>query len=286
MEDQKLKELDVYRSTLETVDFALYEWINEKINAHATTSEGYKKVPVIWTSSERAHQIKNNKEIRDSSGMLIFPLISIDRTGFKKDAQKRGALPAYILPENDEKGGSIVVSRVIQQDKTANFNNADRARLIGGNKNVSRLSLRDPRAVQKTVYQTKTIPLPIPIVVNYSVYIKADYVQQINEIVTPFITRVYNNRYFIINKDGHKFEAFLSNDFSQDNNYSSLNEDRKIYGTKIDIEVEARIIDEINKPIVVTRESAVQVKIPSEKTIVGDFEEFLVAIKNKTSYRQ
>jgi hypothetical protein len=285
-ETVELKELDIYKSTLETVDFALYEWVNEKINPHANTAEGYKKVPVIWTSSERTHQIKNNKDIRDSSGMLLFPIISIDRTGFKKDANKRGALPAYLIPQNDEKGGTITVSRVIQQEKTSNYNNADRTRLIGGNNNVSRLSIKDPRAIKKVVYETTTIPMPIPIVVNYSIFIKADYVQQINEIISPFLTTVYNNRYFVINKDGHKFEAFLSNDFTQENNYASLNEERKIYGTKIDVEVEARIIDEQNKPNIVVRENAVKVLIPSEHTIVGDYEQFLIAIKNKTSYRQ
>ena len=283
------KEIEIYNSTLETVDFALYEWLNEKVNPHANTSDGFKKVPIIWSSAERSHQIKNNKDIRDSSGMLIFPIISIDRTGFKKDAQKRGALPAYLIPVNDEKGGTITVARIIQQEKTANFNNADRRRSAGSSANVSRLSLKDPRAIPKIVYETVTIPMPVPILVTYSLSIKADYIQQINDIVSPFITKLYNNRYFVINKDGHKFEAFLSNDFTQDNNYSSLNEDRKIYGTKIDIEVEARLIGNNNanetKPTIVRRENMVDVKIPRERSIMGDEPEFFTSTKNKTSYR-
>ena len=32
------KEIEIYNSTLETVDFALYEWLNEKVNPHAKSS--------------------------------------------------------------------------------------------------------------------------------------------------------------------------------------------------------------------------------------------------------
>ena len=64
---------------------------------------------------------------------------------------------------------------------------------------------------------------------------------------------------------------------------------RKIYGTKIDIEVEARLIGNNNanetKPTIVRRENMVDVKIPRERSIMGDEPEFFTSTKNKTSYR-
>ena len=39
-------------STIETIDFAVYDWVNEKLNAFATTNKGFKKVPVVWVAAE------------------------------------------------------------------------------------------------------------------------------------------------------------------------------------------------------------------------------------------
>jgi len=61
-------------STIETVDTALYNYVNDKINVSSQTNEGFKKVPVLWTGAERAFQIKSNPDIRDDNGKLIFPL--------------------------------------------------------------------------------------------------------------------------------------------------------------------------------------------------------------------
>ena len=62
---ETLQEITFESSTIETVDFAVYNWLDEKMNVYATTSEGWKKVPVIWVSAERAHQIKSDKDNTD-----------------------------------------------------------------------------------------------------------------------------------------------------------------------------------------------------------------------------
>ena len=59
------KEYEIQPSTLETIDFALFDFINDKMNNSSTTNEGWKKVPVICDSTERAILSKNNKDLRD-----------------------------------------------------------------------------------------------------------------------------------------------------------------------------------------------------------------------------
>ena len=71
-------------SKIETVDFALYEWVDKTMDIHATTNKGFGKVPVVWVSGERSFQIKNRKELRDAEGSLIFPVISVERTAINK----------------------------------------------------------------------------------------------------------------------------------------------------------------------------------------------------------
>ena len=73
------------------------------------------------------------------------------------------------------------------------------------------------------------------------------------------------------------------------NNYSSLNEERKIYGASINIEVKGYLIGEDKNqenPKIVIRENAVEIKFPREKVIMGDIPDFVNTSKNKTSYRE
>ena len=84
--DGKLKELIFMPSTIETIDQAFFNWVNDIINPSATTNKGFKKVPVIWISAERAHQIKDDKDMRDSNGVLKLPLLIVNRTAVDSGA--------------------------------------------------------------------------------------------------------------------------------------------------------------------------------------------------------
>ena len=113
-----LKELDFMPSTIETIDRALFEYIDEELDIFCTTNKGFKKVPFFWAGAERAFQIKHNRELRDVNGWLIYPLMSIQRTGISKNLAQRGAYYAAVENNPDIKGGSMTVARVIKQDKT------------------------------------------------------------------------------------------------------------------------------------------------------------------------
>ena len=120
-----IEETIIMPSTLETIDTAMYEHINKKMDIYATTNKGWKKVPVIWLSAERAHQVKNNKDLRDMSGSFILPAMTVNRTSVVKDPARKGIFFGNVPPINDRKGGSITIARRINQDKTQNFANAD-----------------------------------------------------------------------------------------------------------------------------------------------------------------
>ncbi len=118
-----IKEEILQHSTLENIDASLFEFV-ENMNIHTTTNKGFKKVPVIWTSAERAFQIKQDKDLRDGSGAHILPAISIERSNITKDLQKKGAIYG-----NVPGAGSLTVARRINQEKTKKFANADAFRL-------------------------------------------------------------------------------------------------------------------------------------------------------------
>ena len=262
-------------STLETVDYAIYEWLDEQMNIFCTTNEGWSKVPIIWVIGERSGQRAN--KIRKRSGIITFPVMTIERTSVTKDLAKKGAFYGNVMPVNDYKGGSITIAKFIKQDKTANFLNADSARRYGPNGIVKptggQINFRTRKKKEKIVYEIVSVPMPVYVDINYSITIKTEYQQQMNEIVQPFATKTYGVNQFFAKKDGHEYECFIQGEFSQQNNVSDLGEDRRSFITKIDIKTLGYLIGQGKNdpyPTRAIRENAVEFKFPRERTTFGD----------------
>ena len=274
-EGVKIREIPFMPSTLETVDRALTKWLDEKLNIFATTPDGFEKVPVIWSGSERAWQIKHNKDLRDDRGQLKLPIITIERSSITKDASKPGAVSAHVFPKTDAKGGTITVARRIQQDKTNNFATADSARGRGSidERNIGSTQLNSRRKNKKVVYETISTPLPVYVHITYSIVLRAEYRQQLNEILTPFLVETGQITQFMIEQDGHTFEAFLPSDFAANTNFSDLGEEERLIENKIEIRVLGYLIGadkNEDRPKVVVRENAVQIRFSRERTELAD----------------
>tara|TARA_R100001510_G_scaffold56837_1_gene63204 strand:- start:580 stop:1425 length:846 start_codon:yes stop_codon:yes gene_type:complete len=254
-------------STIETIDLGIYEYVNEKLNLHTTTNEGFKKTPVIWLGTDRLFQVKNNKDIRDKVGKIKLPIITVNRDSIAKDPQFKGSFQAHLYEDNDYKGGAITRVRRIQQEKTRNFANADFARSAVDSRDTGRSDNK------KIVYEFLTSPIPTYVTVMYTVVLRTEYQQQMNDLMTPFITRTGQLNTFVFEYDGHKYEAFIQSDFSENKNTTSLNEDERMFETKVQIKVLGYLIgDGVNreKPQITIRENIVDVKISRERVITGD----------------
>lgn len=286
--DENLSVEEIQPSTLETIDFALFDFINDKMNNASTTNEGWKKVPVIWVSSERAFLSKNNKDLRDEDGTLKLPLITIERTSVAKDLTFKGSY--YGNPVNftdPTRGGRIVLARKIVRDKTNNFSVADNTKDLNGTRRTPNGQAYYPiKKNEKVVYETLNIPMPVYLTINYTVTVRSQYIQQMNELTTPFATLGGHINSFAIRKDGHRFETFVQSDFTMNNNVSNLGVDERAYDTKINFKVLGYIIGEGpngDRPKIIRRENVVEVKIPREKVIFGDIPE---RNDNKGFYRE
>ena len=255
-------------STIETIDFALHDWLNETINIHCTTNEGWKKVPLIWSMPERANQIKENKDLR-SQDIFTLPAISIERDSLIKDPSFKGVAWSHIPRRKDAKGGAITVARTIQQEKTSNFSNANSQRKFKQQTN--------PAAKSKTVFKTMTMPMPTYVVAKYKLIINTEYQQQMNEIFNPFITYTGQINNFFIHRDGHKFEGFIENDFSLENNISNLQQEERSFKTTVNLKILGYLVGSggnDNQPKITIREGAAEFRISRERVIFGDKKDF------------
>jgi hypothetical protein len=185
-----------------------------------------------------------------------------------KDMSKKGTIWSAIPEPGDERGGSFLIGTRIVQDKSSNFARATNKRKFN--------QLNYPNKNKKIVYESLTTPLPIYVTVTYTIEIKTQYQQQMNHLVTPFITLPGGINRFETKYNGHTYENFIKGDISLENNTSKLGEDERMFTSKITIETLGYIIGldkNQNKPKVAIRQNIVEVKIPRERIIIGDIDE-------------
>ena len=268
-EEEKTRDVPRFKSTLEDVDFAVYNFVNDVMDINVKTNKGFKKVPIIWSGSERAFNIKDDDVLRDKNGMIVLPVVSIERVSVKKNEKSRVIPFSMVDPVGDLKGGYLTVNKVIQQDKTRNFANADAFRRRG-QENFP-LYKRDKN--DKVVYETLTIPIPIYVDVGYKIVLRTEYQEQMNDMLVPLIRISNAHRRVMVEHQSNMYEAFFGEDYTMTNNISSYENSERKYETSIDLNVYGYLIgDEKNQkqPRVVKRENAVQIRFARERIVVQD----------------
>jgi len=251
-------------STIETIDQSVFNFVNS-LSLATMTNRGFKPVPVIWGSAERSYQVKRSKEIRDKQGLLVLPIISIKRGSFTKSHASPGVFQGNIPEVDDAQGGSLGVSRVLYQQKTLKFANADSFRLRG-QKNF-------PGANPKVVYKTVTVPMPVNVEVMYEITLRTEYQQQMNDLMTPFATKPGTVNFIRLIEKDHRYEGFIQPDYASSDNLADFSGDERKFETKISIKVIGYIVGEgknREKPHYAIRENAVEVKIPRERITLGE----------------
>ena len=294
---EKDRDYTLQPPTIETVDRAMLNWLDESMNVSCATGEGWEKVPVKWVAGERSHQVKNVKALRDSTGMLILPIITLERTSMAKDPAFKGTAWGNTYETNDYRGGAIQIAKRINQTKTADFANSYNARKSGPVRRSAghgQINFRTKKENKRIVYSIKSIPMPVYMAMTYSIGVRTQYQQQMNEIMQPFMTFTGAINYFTIQStDGHRFEAFMQQDFSQNNNVSDMGEDERKYETKFDIKVLGTLVgrgDNQDTPKISVRENIVEFKFLRERVALGDEKEEVnqkprVPFDKKTDYR-
>ena len=265
-----VKETIIQPSNLEDIDTALHDYV-KSLNIHVSSNKGRKEVPVVWVSAERSFQMKNNPDLRDGNDVFILPSIMVERTNITKDLTRKGGVYGNIAQPGDGTQGRITVARRIVQDKTQDNANAVAKRLY----NQSTYKYKN----NTVVYETITVPVPVYVNIEYEVSLRAEYIQQINEMSTPFLNSGLGINYVALHRNGHTYELFLQDTYSANNNVASLAQEERKYETKLNLRVLGYIIGNDknnNKPRIEKRQNFVTVKTGRERVIVGDLPEIVV----------
>ena len=274
-------------SRLEDIDYAIYNYINDDLNIFTDTNQGFEKVPIIYSLPERAYQIKNNPDLRPNGRTLVYPIMSIRRTDVTQNPSNKGRYGVHVPPYFDyyKRGGAIEIARVVNQDKTKTFANANSIRKSSDKKNKNHQTF--PGKSENIVYESYSIPMPSFVEVTYDISIVTDYQQQMNEILAPFLNLSGTPSVFTIKHEGNRYEAFLNQDFSLDNNSAGLDTNERIFKTNIQIKVLGYLVGSDKNqstPNVVVRQSAAKIIMQRERVMLGDEIEY--HLDEKFHYRR
>ena len=251
-------------STIENIDRSVLDYI-KSLKLAVDTNSGFTEVPVLWGTSERSFLSKDKKEIRDDQGMLKFPLISIRRSSFSKPLKSGGVFQGNVPEFNDGQGGSLPVGKVIFQERTTAFANAEAMRLHGQN--------NYPRPNHKVVYQTVYAPMPVNVEVMYEITLRTEYQQQMNDLMLPFVTRPGTINYVLLKSEGHRYEGFIQDQHQSSDNLSDFSAAERKFETKITLKVIGYLVGEgknEDKSHFSVRQNFVEVKLSRETVTLGE----------------
>ena len=198
--------------TLFSIDKAVYDWFNTK---HATNIRG-RKVPVTFGSWERFAQMQDNKyddnlnRMRDPSGMLILPMVSIRRGDVTYNTER------FVFQQADGAPRIKISERVAM----SNFD-ADRRVPFDGPHMYS----ADRRRSDAPVMEIATVPYPDFVTIPYTITFWASYVRHANY----FNDKIWQNAYPTdLTYKGYYFYAFIDSGTNENNEENYTDEERII----------------------------------------------------------
>jgi hypothetical protein len=280
---------NIKSSTIESIDYALYNFVNDRLNIHVTTNKGFEKIPIIFSIPERAHQVKNirttnDQEIRPNGRTLNYPLISIAKTSVTQNPSNKGRYGVNLPPYFDyyNPGGAIPIARQIKQDKTANYANANAIRKSDGGMNANRQTF--PGDNKNVVYETLLVPVPTFIECVYNVSIVTEYQQQMNEVLSTFHTLTGDPAVFSITYESNTYEAFVDPSYNIDFKPEGIDLNERVFDTTISIKVLGYLLgaqDNQDTPLIVKRQSAAKIRFSRERSMLGEEPDFHAGRKDK-----
>ena len=75
--------------------------------------------------------------------------------------------------------------------------------------------------------------MPSYIDISYVITIRTEYQQQMNELLTPFVTKTGAINYFTMRNSGHFYEGFIQGNYAITNNLATMAEEERKFETKI-----------------------------------------------------
>ena len=219
------KSIEFDEVNLFSIDKAVYDWFNTK---HATNIKG-RRVPVVFGGWERFAQMQDNKQddnlnrMRDPSGMLILPLISIRRGDVTYNTER------FVFQQADGAPRIKISERVAM----SNFDANRRVPFDGPH-----MYSTSRRTSDAPVMEVATVPYPDFVNIPYTITFWASYVRHANY----FNDKIWQNAYpQDLTYKGYYFYAFIDSG-TNENNEENYTDEERIIRSSFTMEVDGYLL--------------------------------------------
>ena len=241
----------------EDIDRAVFQLFENELEFQQKIGDDIKKVPVIYATGERAFFLRRKEPLRDKSGMLILPLISIMRSGIEQkpeDGFGHGPGVGDIVIKNRISVDNLNYRRAVNyeglknqdgvwsDDKHEGFAVRGESPAKSARPNI----INDVFPASKNVYEIITIPIPRFYTINYEVTFWTQYVQQMNEMLEHLMTSYVHNpslTFRLESDKGYWFVAKIDPALSSGENFDGFADDERLVKYSFNISVNGFLIN-------------------------------------------
>ena len=258
-------DFEIPSCTIEDVDRALFTLFDKQLPFNYKHKEGIKKAPVIFATGERFAVLRRKEPLRDKSGAIVLPLISIMRTGITQ-GPTMGAGTAQNVP-------MTIKSRLSPEDpvyqrlvnKVALKNSDDLASDLAMTTDITgsqpgriatrRSSSPTPFSVRQgnlletslgsNIFEVITMPPPKYYTATYEVTFWAQYTTQMNEMLMSLMSlyQAYSQRTFRLETPkGYWFVGYVGEALSPGNNFDDFTDNERLVKYSFEVTVPAYIV--------------------------------------------
>lgn len=229
-----------------------------------STEQYEKKVPVVFATGERFALRERRNPIRDQSGALVLPIISIKRSGINQAKENMGSAIGQ------DTGDFVIKKRLSSKDPQ--YQNVINKLGLSNQKNVASsgnfidsvnevgalsgtlASRRDPSIkdtdellsndVSKNITEIITIPFPIRYVVNYEITFWTSYQTQMNQMIEKVMTNYdgQGRTYKLTTDKGYYFVAYFGDEIETQDNFEEFTDNERVHKYVFNVQVTAYMV--------------------------------------------
>jgi hypothetical protein len=264
-EDFKIPSLGI-----EDVDRAMFNLFDKDNQIYIMTRDDesveqfQKKVPVVFATGERFALRERRNPIRDKSGALILPIISIRRTGINQAKENMGSAIGQ------DTGDFVIKKRLSSKDPK--FQNAVNRLGLKNQENVASdnnflnfidqsgarpgtLSSRRSKLIRTkdglltsnptyNITEVISIPFPIRYTVKYEITFWTSFQIHMNQMIEKVMTNYdgQGRTYKLTTDKGYYFVAYFADDIETQDNFEEFTDDERVHKYVFNVEVTAYMI--------------------------------------------
>jgi hypothetical protein len=262
-----VEDIEVPPCTIEDVDRVIFNLFNDEIPLYYTHKGDSKRIPVIFATGERFAILRRKRPLRDKSGTLILPLISIMRSGIDQDVS-RGLGPGQggpiiikqKLSENDAQYQQVINHLNLKNQDNLNtithFINEDRKiDALPGTVASRRSAAKTPLAalqgnllepnLNKNITEIWELPPVKHYNASYEITFWSQYTQQMNNMLSSVMSSYQDNRrrtFRLETPEGYWFVAYVIGSMTPGNNYDDFADNERIVRYSFNIDVPAYLV--------------------------------------------